>query len=174
MVDGETRFRRDTKRCNFASGKFSAKPKVIVWLKAFDTKSGANIRIWARATNISDKGFDLVIEGWADTKIYRAAASWFAHDASKTNVQSGAVSTRDYRDWYPAQINNGGNVTFAKGIAREPRVFAALSFIDMSSNANLRINVGAESVSEQGFKWVANAWADTVCYQVGVDWIAFG
>jgi hypothetical protein len=172
IMDGPVRWQRDVKRCNFTAGKFSSPPKVVVWLKALDTQTGKNVRIWARAKNVTSTGFDLTIDSWADSKVYYAAASWFAHDASKTDIQSGAVSTQDYRNWYPAQTQNGGNVTFGAGFNKTPQVFVALSMIDMDSSTNLRLVAGANGVTAQGFNWTANTYADSLCYQAGVNWIA--
>ncbi|KAH8595971.1 metalloprotease, partial [Bisporella sp. PMI_857] len=166
--------RRDVKHISFPAGVYSEPPNVVVWLKAFDLSNGANWRVRALAQNITSTGFDLSIESWADTVIYGATASYVAYPKGKEGVLSGTACSTDHRNWYPAQLANGARVNFAKAFDKEPKVFLAISQLDIDSARNLRINAFADNVSAEGFNWHADAWADTLCYSAGVDWIAFG
>lgn len=166
--------RRDIKYFAFPTNTYTEAPNVVVWLKALDISKDANWRIRALARNVTAKGFELSIESWADTRVYSAAASWVAYPKGREGVASGVVKTTDYRSWYPPVAENGARVKFATPFDKEPKVFLAISLLDMDSARNLRINTFADDVSADGFTWHANAWADTNLYQTGLDWIAFG
>ncbi len=62
---------------------FKNAPKVFVSLKGIDTDKNFNTRLnlYADTLTITNKGFDLIISTWADTKIYYADANWFAVDS---------------------------------------------------------------------------------------------
>jgi len=57
---------------------FLAPPAIQVNLSEIDSDAGPNLRVNARAVNITNLGFTLRILTWADTKLYAAQANWFA------------------------------------------------------------------------------------------------
>lgn len=162
-------FLRDT----YAEGR---PPRIITWLTGLDLGKDANWRIRCFARAITHKGFELVIETWADTVCYSASASWVAHPADQEGVQSGKVSSSNVRDWFPPVAKTKGKVTFAGNGAFEktPKVFIGLSELDMDSAKKLRVKVFADKITPDGFIWHGETWDDSLLYTVGADWIAFG
>lgn len=71
--------RSDTIRVNFPAGKFSNPPKVHVMLNHIDTDKTSNTRLAVSPTNVTVNGFDVYIETWSDSKVYRVGVAWFAH-----------------------------------------------------------------------------------------------
>lgn len=58
---------------------FSSPPKVFAALRGFAVTSGPeNIRIQAKAADITKKGFNWRVDTWADTKFTAGAVSWIA------------------------------------------------------------------------------------------------
>jgi hypothetical protein len=167
--------RRDTEHFDFPEGQFNEEPNVVVWLSALDLDKGHNWRVKAYATNVTASGFDLNIDTWADTILYSAAASWVAYPKGRDGVASGRVSSSELREWYPPQNLDIKKVKFpAKLFDREPKVFLAISELDLDSSTNLRVKVSADKIDEFGFVWRAESWDDSSIYNVGADWIAFG
>ncbi|KAB5581204.1 hypothetical protein GE09DRAFT_1085490 [Coniochaeta sp. 2T2.1] len=166
--------RADVKKFTFPAGTFASEPNVVVWLKALDISKEANWRVRAVGREVKAEGFELAIESWADTRLYSATASWVAYPKGQTGVYSGIVNTLDSRGWWPPVAENCGKVTFPTSYDRDPRVFAAISYLDMDSARNLRIKGFVDRVSQDGFVWHADTWSDSVLYSAGLNWISFG
>lgn len=148
---------------------------MVVWLRAMELAKERNCRIRARAENVTTTGFDLVVESWGDTLLLSAIATWCAYPKGQDRVASGKVSSSDTRRWFPPQAANEGKVNFPSGaFDKVPKVYFALSELDMDSSANLRIKVSADKITAKGFNWHGNSRADSILYAVGADWIAFG
>ncbi|KAK1526988.1 metalloprotease [Colletotrichum costaricense] len=151
-------------------------PRIITWLTGLDLGKDANWRIRCFARAVTHKGFELVIETWADTVCYSASASWVAHPADQEGVQSGKVSSSNVREWFPpvaktkVKVNFAGNGAFEK----TPKVSIGLSELDMDSAKKLRVKVFADKITPDGFIWHGETWDDSLLYTVGADWIAFG
>ncbi|KAM0321787.1 hypothetical protein ACHAQA_009883 [Verticillium albo-atrum] len=166
---------RDTEHFDFPEDKFAEPPNILVWLSALDLDRANNWRVRAKVNNVTSTGFDLVIESWADTKLYSAAASWVAYPKNSEEAVGGRISTSELREWFPAVANNSKKVKFPpKFFDRAPKVFVALSELDMDSSSNLRVMVNADKIDASGFVWHGDSWADSQLYMVGADWIAFG
>ncbi|EON61917.1 hypothetical protein W97_01135 [Coniosporium apollinis CBS 100218] len=165
---------KNSARIKFKNG-YQDTPNVVVWLSGFDMAKGHNWRIAVSADGIDKDGFTIHLDSWADTVLYAAQASWIAYAKGKDGVASGADDTRNYRPWYPAQEKNGRKVDFKAGMYnRVPKVFAALNYFDFDSARNMRIKVSTPQVTADGFTWHGDTWGDSLCYGVGVSWIAFG
>ncbi|KAK2039641.1 hypothetical protein LZ31DRAFT_578819 [Colletotrichum somersetense] len=108
-----------------------------------DLGKEANWRIKCYAQEITHKGFELVIEIWADTICYSASASWVAYPADQEGVESGKVSSLDVRNRFPPVAKTKGKVSFASKDAfdKTPKVFFALSALDMDNAKNMRVKV---------------------------------
>lgn len=164
--------RRDVKTFTFEPDTYSEPPNVVVWLKALDLIKGANWRVSAVARNVTATSFELAIESWSDTRVFSAAASWVAYPQRRDGVYSGVVSTSPGQ--YPPPSENGGKIKFPAAYDREPKVFAAISHLDMDSARNLRLKGFVDGVDNAGFTWHANTWADSVLYSARLNWISFG
>lgn len=55
---------------------YETAPNVTVGLCQVDMDHSYNYRIEATATTITNKGFDLNMDSWADSKLYAAGATW--------------------------------------------------------------------------------------------------
>ncbi|KAK2594034.1 hypothetical protein QQS21_008253 [Conoideocrella luteorostrata] len=167
--------RRDTEHFDFPEGKYTEPPNVLVWLSAMDMDKTHNWRVRAKATTVTTTGFDLAIETWGDTVLYSATASWVAYPKNSQGATGGRVSTEDLRQWFPAVANNSKKVKFpAKFFDKVPKVFIAISALDMDSSVNLRVKVSADKIDAYGFTWHGDSWADSQLYTVSADWVAFG
>lgn len=65
-------------------------------------------------------------------------------------------------------------VAFSEKFRNRPIVQVALSLWDMDSESNVRADIGAEDVSDEGFNIVFRTWGDTRVARVRMSWIAFG
>lgn len=158
---------------------FSSTPKVIVWLKAVDMAKNFNYRVVAYPSpDISATGFTINIDTWTDSILYAADASWIAYvePEDKARIHSGTGDSQQYRSWSPARLRNGAQVDFPAGtFDRMPKtILMAVNRFDFDCRANLRLKAYADTISGAGFKWHVDSWSDSVCYGVGVSYIAFG
>lgn len=158
---------------------FPSAPKVVVWLKAVDMSKDFNWRVVAFASNdVSTTGFTININTWADSILYFAEASWIAYleTSDKAKIYSGSADTSQYRPWNPPQLTNGGKIDFPAGtFDRLPKtLLLAVNKFDFDYRRNLRFKAYANTISEAGFRWHVNSWADSLCYGAGVSYIAFG
>jgi hypothetical protein len=158
---------------------FSSPPKVLVWLKSVDMAKNFNWRVEAYPSrDVSTTGFTININTWADSILYSADAAWIAYrePADRARVHSGAADTKQYRPWSPAQLNNGGRIDFpADTFDRLPKtLLLAVNRFDFDCRRNIRFRAFADTISEAGFRWHVDSWADSLCYGAGITYIAFG
>jgi len=130
-------------------------PEVICWLNRIDMESDGdrNYRINAYATNVTQAGFIAHIDTWGDSLLNGAAMCFIAFPAGKKHVASGTISTTDIRPWHDPRSKNSGRVMYPKPFDRKPTVLVALHAFDMAGNADLRVRVDIDDVSEEGFRW---------------------
>jgi len=57
---------------------FANVPMVHVGLSGFDIDNDDTIRLSVRADAVSASGFDLVVETWLGTRVYKVEVSWIA------------------------------------------------------------------------------------------------
>ncbi|KAE9389627.1 hypothetical protein BT96DRAFT_1024977 [Gymnopus androsaceus JB14] len=57
---------------------FSTPPTVFMGLNCLDVDKSTNLRIRASASNITPTGMTWHLDGWADTTLYGAGASYIA------------------------------------------------------------------------------------------------
>lgn len=153
---------------------YASPPKVVVWLKMLDMAHDHNWRITATATKVTAKGFTINLDTWFDTVLYAAAASWIAYPSDKPGVVSGTFDTQDVRPVTQPRLKTTGRVTFPAGsLSGTPTVLMALNSLDIGHNHNLRLKLGADSISQDGMNWHIDGWYDTVVHSAGVSYIAF-
>ena len=70
--------RSSVKHINFKE-KYEEIPKVMVSLNGLDTEKDQNLRIKVSANNIDEAGFDLLVETWAASAVYRVKVSWISY-----------------------------------------------------------------------------------------------
>ena len=65
-------------------------------------------------------------------------------------------------------------VDFSESFRGLPVVQVSMSMFDVSNNANIRVDVQAEEITEDGFLIVFRTWGDTKIARVRVAWQAIG
>lgn len=148
--------------------RYSAPPKVVVWLTAFDISREKNWRVKTYATDITATSFRIHIDSWSDTVLYAAAATWVAHPEDKAGIFSGSFNTMDITS--SPQINHSAYAKFGDNVFSTPP--RAINWIDIDCRKNLRLEVKTSSITAVGMTWHMNSWADTVLYGAGGSYIA--
>ena len=70
--------RSSVQHINFKE-KYEQIPKVMVGLNGLDTEKDQNLRIKVSASNIDESGFDILVETWDVSAIYRVKVSWISY-----------------------------------------------------------------------------------------------
>jgi hypothetical protein len=65
-------------------------------------------------------------------------------------------------------------VRFSRAYATPPHVQVSISMWDISNNSNIRADVQAEDVHNEGFTIVFRTWADTKVARLRVAWTSIG
>lgn len=65
-------------------------------------------------------------------------------------------------------------ILFSEPFLSTPVVQVTLSLWDVSNGSNLRADIGAEKVTEEGFDLVFRTWQDSQIARVRLGWTAFG
>jgi len=65
-------------------------------------------------------------------------------------------------------------VKFSESFRSPPAVHCSLSMWDMDNDTNLRADISAEKVGEEGFDLVFRTWGDTRVARARVRWMAIG
>ncbi|MFN3664441.1 H-type lectin domain-containing protein [Yoonia sp.] len=65
-------------------------------------------------------------------------------------------------------------IRFSQPYLSPPHVQVGISMYDISNKSNIRTDVQAENITEQGFDIVFRTWSDTRVARVRVAWTAFG
>lgn len=65
-------------------------------------------------------------------------------------------------------------VGFSATFVTPPMVQVGMSMWDIDQQANQRVDIAAEMITEKGFEVVFRTWGDTRVARVRCDWIAFG
>lgn len=154
---------------------YPATPQVVVWLTAFDMDREKTWHVKTYTTNVTATGFTIHIDGWSDTILYSAAASWIAYPADRANISSGRFNIADIRYSGDFQLQNSSYVHFGRNVfSTPPRVLLAINLIDVIPEKNLRLKVSASSVSVAGMTWHLDSWSNTLLASAGASYIAMG
>ncbi|KAG9023051.1 hypothetical protein FS837_006031, partial [Tulasnella sp. UAMH 9824] len=100
-----------SRRINFER-PFVTPPKVVVFLKSFDTGSGTSTRLRTYTSDVDAKGFTIHIDTWSDTTLYSAIAGWVAYPEDKDYIYSGTANTMDVRPWQDPQTQTHKDISF--------------------------------------------------------------
>ena len=87
----------------------------------------------------------------------------FSDFASGGDMWTGQGS-RERRKW----------IKFSEPFRSVPSVQVSLSLWDMDQGANVRADISADQISEEGFDLVFRTWADTRVARVRMSWMAIG
>ncbi|KFA71792.1 hypothetical protein S40288_07429 [Stachybotrys chartarum IBT 40288] len=84
-------------------------------------------------------------------------------------IKSGTWSTNDVRPWSQPRHQTEGRITFAEEFKSIPRVTTGITKLDISNQANSRVQVSVTDIDEKGFTIHADSWADTELYSCAVS-----
>lgn len=65
-------------------------------------------------------------------------------------------------------------VTFSERFSKRPVVHCSVSLWDIDSSSNVRADVTAESIDDDGFEIVFRTWGDTKIARARIGWMAIG
>jgi len=65
-------------------------------------------------------------------------------------------------------------VTFSERFRKVPSVQVSISLWDFDEGANVRADISADKITEEGFDLVFRTWSDTRVARVRMSWIAIG
>ncbi|KAH9172565.1 hypothetical protein EDB89DRAFT_1964925, partial [Lactarius sanguifluus] len=151
---------------------FVTPPKVVVFFNCIELSKYQDWRLKTTATDIDVGGFTLNI----DTTFYTAAArvGWIAYPEDRGHIFSTDVSTLDVRPVEKRQHLHSKEISFnSVEFIKKPSVFIALNSLDVSKNANLRVNAYVDGISTTRLVWHIDSWHDTVLFSAGATIIAF-
>lgn len=165
-------------RVTFDPAFDEAPPGVIVWLRAFDFKTGYPYAVSATAEKVDAKGFDVCVEASQGARLISAEVAWIAHDSDRPNLKSG-------RNSFGRFVKNKGDTAEAPekhcikehplGIWQVSRLYAGVSKIHFDHNYNMRLGIETQlenSKDGASFKIDAKIWGDTKCIGVDVSHLA--
>lgn len=152
--------------------EYSSVPKVLVFFTALDIDKSANCRVKTYASEVTNQSFQLNIETWSNTKLSEAGVSWIALPADKKGVITGTFSTEDVRPPTEPQPNNQSMVAFSPGFDKPPKLFMALSMLDIDRGTQTRVRLSGSSISGEQMEWHIDSWGDTTLYAAGATYIA--
>jgi hypothetical protein len=150
-------------------------PNVVVWFSSLDMDGEHNWRAWAKASDITARGFTIRAETWGDTKLYSAWLTWVAYPSDSTEICSGNFNTMDIRPWNEPCHKTTGQVAFGSNVKFEkpPQLVVALCSLDYDHEHNLRWKSNTSAVTTSGFTWDLESWGDSRMFSSGAMYIAF-
>ncbi|KAF9529478.1 hypothetical protein CPB83DRAFT_882899 [Crepidotus variabilis] len=153
---------------------FASPPKVVVFFNYLDLDKHHGWRIKTTATDIDERGFTIKIETWGNTILNAAQACWIAYPEDRKHIFSTSINTLEVRPTNKKQHQHNKTISF-DGVEfwKEPDVFVALNYLDVSRRANLRINAYVDGVTSTNLNWHVDSWDDTVLHAGGASIIAF-
>jgi hypothetical protein len=170
-----------TKRINFDQS-FQQTPAVVTGLSLLDIVTDDDIRANVEADNISADGFDIKITTWNDTKLWSITATWFAYEKIPATVQgtmlhSGRLAFNRKLKGY--DLDEGSqersivqSVKYPVKFNTTPNVVIGFCLVDHLNDADCRMKIKAENVTNQGFDVKLTTWSDSHVWSSSVCWIA--
>ncbi|KAF4992645.1 hypothetical protein FGRMN_7046 [Fusarium graminum] len=95
-----------------------------------------------------------------DTKNPDGAAT----SALKTRPNVSKFSTMDVRPWYRPEGKTSGAIKFTKDFDQPPAMAVGLNWLDVASNANIRVNAYADDIGRDSATLHIDSWEDTSLY----------
>lgn len=161
-----------TKNITFAK-PFVAPPRLPHGLNSLDIDKNANIRVVAKAENITKEGFKASLDAWGDTKLYSAGYSWLELAPGYLEYQAGEFSTQDDHPWDKPQLKTSRRINFDRPFITPPKVIVFLKQLDMDKNKNWRVITNVSDIDANGFTIHIDTWGDSILYSATAGWIAY-
>jgi hypothetical protein len=86
------------------------------------------------------------------------------------NRSIGSFTTHELRTWDKPSILNAKQLEFVPPYNEAPSIAIGLNELDISKDANIRINAYADRITESDFLVHVDSWADTIVYSGGATW----
>jgi hypothetical protein len=153
--------------------KYPEPPSIAVGLTELHLSKDFNLRIKAYADRVTESGFVIHADSWADTLLYSAGAAWFEVASTDTEFQVGNFNTLELRPWNEAKPQNTKRVIFERSFKEPPKVVVWLQGFDMDKHKNWKIAVHASNISSEGFDLHIDTWGDSALYSGSASWIAY-
>lgn len=152
---------------------YPAIPKVAAWIRGIDRDSGRNLRCSVFATDISPTGFIIHLDKWGDSKLFELNATWLAYSADRTDIFSGSIDTELDRPTIHPKKSFAGVASFdGAKFSRPPRVFTALSHLDVSKDCLTRVKITTDKITTHDMHYRVEAWAESLLYSARCTFIA--
>ncbi|KAL9121332.1 MAG: hypothetical protein Q9187_002109 [Circinaria calcarea] len=144
----------------------------IAWgLSIIDMKKGTNQRVHIYADNLKPDGFQIHVDTWGDTTLYRAATNWFY--PGDCDYQVGAFSTLEDHSIDENKQQTTKKVKFSRPYPAPPNVVVWLTAFDIEKGNNIRIRTYADNVTADGFDLHTDTWSNTRLFSAKSCWIAY-
>ncbi|MGR3365392.1 MAG: H-type lectin domain-containing protein [Maritimibacter harenae] len=65
-------------------------------------------------------------------------------------------------------------IPFSERFVTPPVVMVGMSMLDVANDANTRVDISSDNVTETDFEIVFHTWGDTKVARARADWMAFG
>jgi hypothetical protein len=153
--------------------KYPEPPSIAVGLTEVVLSKDFNVRIKAYADRVTQSGFMIHADSWADTVLYSAGAAWFEVPSTDTEFQVGNFNTLELHPWNEAESQNTQRVIFERSFTEPPKVVVWLQGFDMDKQKNWKIAVHASNITSEGFNIHIDTWGDSTLYSGSASWIAY-
>lgn len=162
-----------TSRQILFANAYSAPPGVVVGFNLLSIRGSSNIRVKAYASNIKNDCFNINIDSWSDTRIWRATCSLLEVAPGDPDFQFGVFDTKEDHPISKRQSATTRLVTFPHPYKSPPKVVVWLTELDMDHEKNWRIKAYADYVTPTSFTLHVDTWGDSLLYFATASWVAY-
>jgi hypothetical protein len=156
------------------SPPFVAPPRLAIGLNSLDVDHSANVRVRAHATDITEAGFNVHVNTWADTKLYSGGCTWFEAGPADEDILVGEFNTTEDHPWNRPQGKTSRRINFTRPFSDGgPHVVVWLNTLDLDSADNARVHAYASNVDPTGFTAHIDTWGNTQLFSAAISWIAY-
>ena len=152
---------------------FVAPPRLPLGLSELDIGRQANIRVIAKAENITKEGFTASLNTWGDSILYSAGASWFELAPGYLEFQSGEFSTEEDHPENKPQMETSRRIYFSRPFITPPKVIVFLKQFELDKNGGWRVRTKVSDIDANGFNIHIDGWAGSILYSAVAGWIAY-
>ena len=116
--------------------KYAGVPQIALGLTSIDMDEKANIRITAKASEITTEKLTVSLNTWDNSTLYSASINYLELGPRFSYLQTGTYNISETRPWSKPQAENSKRITFAKAYSAAPNVVVWLNALDMDRKHN--------------------------------------
>jgi len=135
---------------------------IALGLNEIDMDNRWNIRICCYQKNIKHDHFQVNIDSWEDSVLYRGGCT-ILRMSNSSGMMCG---------FFTYQGTTTVNITFPKPFSTPPRVIVWLDAMELAKDTNWRVKAFATNITETGFTLELSSWSSTIPLYLGATWIA--